>query len=210
MTRTGYKIMFGLIKEIFIVLLSSIISASDHIKWEPLSNQKCLVQPTLINLHPNECSQEFHYYPFAVKLDRCLGRCNTVNDLSNKVCVPNKTEDLNLSVFNMITGINESETLIRHVSCEFKCRFDDKKCNSDQWWNNDKCCCECKKRHLCEKGYVWNPTTFSCENGKYLANIMDDSAVIFNEIIYAAVKSYDEETKPFSTNFNEKKATCKT
>ena len=31
--------------------------------------------------------------------------------LSNKVCVPNKTEDLNLSVFNMITGINESKTL---------------------------------------------------------------------------------------------------
>ena len=40
MTRTGYKIMFGLIKEIFIGLLSSIISASNHIKWEPLSNQK--------------------------------------------------------------------------------------------------------------------------------------------------------------------------
>ena len=88
-----------------------------------------MVQPTLINLHPNECSQEFHYYPFAVKLDRCLGRCNTLNDLSNKVCIPNKTEDLNLSVFNMTTGINEWET-IRHVSC--KCRFDDKKCNSDQ------------------------------------------------------------------------------
>ena len=31
----------------------------------------------------------------------------TLNDLSNKVYVPNKTEDLNLSVFNMITGINE-------------------------------------------------------------------------------------------------------
>ena len=25
--------------------------------------------PTLINLHPNESSQEFHYYPFVEKLD---------------------------------------------------------------------------------------------------------------------------------------------
>ena len=66
-----------------------------------------MTQPSIINLHPNEYSQEFHYYPFAVKLDRCVGSCNTLNDLSNKVCVPNKTEDLNLSVFNMITGINE-------------------------------------------------------------------------------------------------------
>ena len=28
-----------------------------------------MIQPTLINLHPNEYSQEFHCYPFAVKLD---------------------------------------------------------------------------------------------------------------------------------------------
>ena len=63
-------------------------------------------QPTLINLHPNEYSQERHYYPFAVKLDRCVGSCNTLNDLSNKLCDPSKTEDLNLSVFNMITEIN--------------------------------------------------------------------------------------------------------
>ena len=27
---------------------------------------------------------------------------DTLNDLSNKVCIPNKTEDLNISVFNMI------------------------------------------------------------------------------------------------------------
>ena len=65
-----------------------------------------MIQPTLINLHPNEYSQEFHNYPFAVKLDRSVGSCNTLNDLSNKVCVPNKTEDLNLSVFNIITKIN--------------------------------------------------------------------------------------------------------
>ena len=123
----------------FIVLLSSIVNASNHTKCVLLSNQKCKNQPTLINLHPNECSQKFHYYSFAVKLDRCAGSCNTLNDLSNKVCVPNKTEDLNLSVFNMITGINESKTLTKHISCECKCRFDGRKCNSNQWWNNNKC-----------------------------------------------------------------------
>ena len=91
-----------------------------------MSNQKCMIHPTLINLHPNEYSQEFHYYPFAVKLDRCVRSCNTLNDLSNKVCVPNKTEDLNLSMFNMITGVNESKMLTKHISCECKCRLDRK------------------------------------------------------------------------------------
>ena len=62
-----------------------------------LNNQKCMAQPTVINLHPNEYSQEFPYYPFAVKLDRCVRSCSNLNDLSNKVCVPN------LRFFNMIS-----------------------------------------------------------------------------------------------------------
>ena len=98
--------MFGLINKILIRLLTGLVNGSNHTKCVSLSNQKRMTEPTLINLHPNEYSQEFHYNPFAVKLDRCVGSCNTLNDLSNKVCVLNKTEDLNLSMFNMITGIN--------------------------------------------------------------------------------------------------------
>ena len=79
-------------------------------------------------------------------------------------------------MFNKITGINESKTLTKHISWECKCKFDGRKCNPDQWCNN-KCQCECKKRHICEKYYIWNPATCSCENGKYLASIMDDSAI---------------------------------
>ena len=136
-----------------------------------------MTQPTLINLHSNEFNQEFYYYPFAVKLDRCVGSCNTLNDLSNKVCIPNKTEDINLSMFNMIKGINELKTLTKHISCECKCNFDRRKYNSDQWWNNGKFQCECRKHHVCENDYVWNPATCSCINRKYLASLMDDSAI---------------------------------
>ena len=125
--------MFGLIKKIFVGLLTGLVNGSNHPTSASISNQKCVTQPTLISSYPNEYSHEFHYYPFAVKLYRCVESCNTLNDLSNKVCVPNKTEDLNLSVFNMITGINESKTLAKHISCECKCRCDGRKCNSDQW-----------------------------------------------------------------------------
>ena len=74
-------------------------------------NQKCTIPPNLINLHYNEYSQQLFQYPFAVKLDRCVGSCNTRNDLSNKVYISNKSEDLNLSVLNMIIGINESKSM---------------------------------------------------------------------------------------------------
>ena len=30
-----------------------------------------------------------------------------------------------------------------------------------------------RKHHVCEKDYIWNPSTCSCENGKYLASIID-------------------------------------
>ena len=131
--------MFGLVKKMFVVSLSNIVNGFNHTKCVSLSNQKCRIQTTLINLHPNEYSQEIHYYPFTVILDRCAGSCNTLNDLPNKIHVPNKTADLNLSVFNMIAGINASKTSAKHISCDYKSQFDRRKCNSDQWWNNNKC-----------------------------------------------------------------------
>ena len=48
-----------------------------------------------------------------------------------------------------------------------------------------------------KRNYIWNPSTCICE---YLASIMDDSAIICDEII--------KETAP--TNSNENEATCKT
>ena len=100
----------------------------NHTKSVSLSNQKCMTQRTLINLHPNEYIQELHYYPFAVNLDRCAESSNIHDDLSHEVCVPDETEDLNLHVFNMIIGINKSRTLTKYISCDCECKFDDRKC----------------------------------------------------------------------------------
>ena len=81
------------------------------------------------------------------KLDRCAGNCNTINNLSNRVCISNITEDL-----------------------------------------------------IREKDHVWDPVTCNCENGKYLASIMDDSVITCDELI----EPYNEEIKPIPTNFKKK------
>ena len=47
------EIMIGVIKRMSIVLLTSIVNASNHTKCASLTNQKCEILPTLINLHPN-------------------------------------------------------------------------------------------------------------------------------------------------------------
>ena len=64
---------------------------SNHTKCEPWSNQKCMNQATLINLHCNEYSQKCYYYPFAVKVDRGVGIYNTLTNLPTKVYLPIKT-----------------------------------------------------------------------------------------------------------------------
>ena len=60
--------------------------------------------------------------------------------------------------------------------------------------------------HICEKDYVWKPATCNCENGKYLASIIDDSIITCQE----AIKSNEGEVETIPTNFKENKVTCKT
>ena len=60
--------------------------------------------------NPDEYNQGLPYNPFTVMFDRCNGSCNALDNLYREICVPNKTEDVNLSVFNMITRVNESKT----------------------------------------------------------------------------------------------------
>ena len=45
----------------FMELLISILNASNRTKCFSLSNQKCLTEPTLFNLHPNDYSQELDW-----------------------------------------------------------------------------------------------------------------------------------------------------
>ena len=58
---------------------------------------------------------------------------------------------------------------------------------------------------MCKKDYIWNPSTYSFENGQCLESIMNDSGIMCDEII----EPYVKETKTIPTNFNEKIAICK-
>ena len=99
--------MFTFIKQAFIAFLR--FSGPLATKCISLNNDPCLARPTFISLILNE----LHYYPFIVSLDKCNGSCNTLDDPSCRISVPNKTEYANLNVLNMIKGIKEAITLIK-------------------------------------------------------------------------------------------------
>ena len=79
-------------------------------------NQPWIVIQTFIDLNP----YKLYYHPFIISMKRCSRSCNIVEHSFGTIFVPNK-EDVNLKVFKMIKGTNESKTLSKHILCECKC-----------------------------------------------------------------------------------------
>ena len=70
--------------------------------------------------------------------------CNLPHDPSRRIFVFGKREDINLIVLNnVIKRINEQKKLTKHISCDCKWKFDGRKYNSNQKWNNSICRFEC-------------------------------------------------------------------
>ena len=130
-----------------------------------MKNQQCKVRPEIISVNCNEPI----FYPFSIKTSKCSGSCNNINDPYAKICVPDVVKDLNVKVFNLMSGTNETRHIKWHETCKCKCRLDASVCNNKQRWNDDKCWCECKKlidKGVCDIGYAWNPGNCECECDK--------------------------------------------
>ena len=60
---------------------------------------------------------------------------------------------------------------------------------------------------MSEKGYISNPSTCTCENGKYVQSIIDDSVITQDDIMEATktvpIKFISRNT--ITTNLNEKR-----
>ena len=108
-----------------------------------MNNQPCMVRPTIMNFG----SDELHYYPFIIIMNKFNGSCDAVADPFGRICIRNGMEDVNPNVFNMMKEINESRTLLKkHVPCKCRSKFDGRKCKLRQKWNNDKSHYDCMKK----------------------------------------------------------------
>ena len=57
-----------------------------------MANKECKVRPEVINVNSNEPV----FYPFSIKISKCSGSCNNINDPYEKICVPDDVKDLNV------------------------------------------------------------------------------------------------------------------
>ena len=105
---------------------------------------------------------------------------------------PNKTENVNSKVFIILTRINESKSLVKHMSYDSVYKLDGKKCNSKVKWNKDKSQCKCKKplkHHVSKNDYIWNASLCACacdekcETEEYLNNCTCIKHAVANLVI---------------------------
>ena len=91
--------MFRFIKQIFISALSV-----NSLKCVSMKNQEYKVRPEIVDINSNNSI----FYPFSIKINKCSGNCNNINDPYAKICVPDTAKDLNVKVFNLMTLTNET------------------------------------------------------------------------------------------------------
>ena len=49
-----------------------------------MKSQECRIRSEIININNNEPT----FYPYIIKLNKCSGSCNNINDPYAKLCVP--------------------------------------------------------------------------------------------------------------------------
>ena len=101
--------MFIFIKKIFYVgslFLSSLVSATPSnaipLSCIPLKNQECKVRHKIADINSNNPI----FYPFSIKINKCSGNCNNINNPYAKICVPDTVKDLNVRAFNLMPRTN--------------------------------------------------------------------------------------------------------
>ena len=83
-----------------------------------------------------------------------------------KLCVPDIVKNLNVKVFNLVSGTDETKYIKRNEMSKCKCRLNSSVCNNKLRWNDDKCRCECKEfidKGVCDKGFILNPSNCGCK-----------------------------------------------
>ena len=77
--------VFGLVKKVFFIgltILSNFTNASS-LSCISMNNQACKARPQVVNVNSNNPI----FYPFSIKISKCSGNCNNINDpYANKLC----------------------------------------------------------------------------------------------------------------------------
>ena len=157
--------IFRFVQKVFFLGLTILSNFTNVLDCISMKNQECKTRPEDININSNNSI----FYPFSIKISKCCGNCNNINNTYAKICVSDVIENLNVKEFNLMSRTTETRFIKWHEKRKCKCRLDAIICNNKQHWNKNKFRCECKElidKGICDKGFIWNPSNCECECDK--------------------------------------------
>ena len=81
------------------------------------------------------------FFPFRIKISKCSGSFNNINNPYAKLCISNVVKNVNAKQFHLMSGTNETRHIEWHETCKCKFKLDGSVFNNKQGWNDDKCRC---------------------------------------------------------------------
>ena len=120
--------MFKFIKELLILVL---ISTANYLKCISIKNQECKVRKAIID-------NDSMTFPYKIKVDKCVGSWNDVNNRYFKVYNPEIVKSISLKSFDLISRKNVLKNVSFHESCKCGFLLDEKVCNNKQKWNSSE------------------------------------------------------------------------
>ena len=68
--------IFRTVKKVFLLGLTILLNFTDALDCISMKNQECKVRPEIININSNNPM----FYPFSIKVNKCNGNCNDINN----------------------------------------------------------------------------------------------------------------------------------
>ena len=143
----------GLLNSVFFTGLAFLLTLTSlsMLSCISINNEACKERPQIVSVNGDSPV----FFPYSIKISKCSGSCNNINNPLAKLCVRDVVKYLNIKVFNLVSGTNEIRCI--DEMCKCKCRFNSSVCNNDQRWNDDKCKCEWKvliDKGICHKRFI--------------------------------------------------------
>ena len=124
---------------------------------------------------------DYMTFPYKIKVDKCIGSCNSENNPYYKICLPDTIKNISAKSLDLISQRLVFKNISFHKTCKCGCLLDKKVCNNLQKWNGKKCRCECLKIKKCGTGYSWNVNNCRCEMKKLARLTESDKCDIESE-----------------------------
>ena len=154
-----------------------LISTANSLKCISLKNQECKVREVTVD-------NKYMAYLYKLKVNRCVGSCNDINNPHSKACIPGIIKNVAVKKIDLMTLTNTTKQVELHESCKCVCKINSSVCSEKQKIKKYKCRCECLINKKCQNDFVWSYSNCECEYRKSAKLIVEKECEEINDFAH--------------------------